>query len=155
MYNYVAVWKSHYIVLFQIIGFSPVCYLLLYNQGRGVTGIFFLGGKVIFFPGVKCFFQYKIPILVHPKQISSVFKVKRKKKRKRKKKKKKKVLTSFYPPSLLQFSFFLSQFSPLFPFFPNMSAKISRSEISGGALCPPPVMPLNQGYLPWLNHVET
>ena len=46
-----------------------------------------------------------------------------------------------FPPSLLQFSFFSSQFSPLFPcvFFPGRSAEISRSEVSGGTL--PPLLP--------------
>ena len=53
---------------------------------------------------------------------------------------------SNFSPSLLQFSFFSSQFSPPFPlfplfFFPNTSAKISRSEVSGGAVCPPPPPP--------------
>ena len=48
-----------------------------------------------------------------------------------------------FPPSLLQFSFFSSQFSPLFPclFFPNTSAKISRSEVSAGHSAPLPPPP--------------
>ena len=69
--------------------------------------------------------------------------------KKKKKKKKKKASPHFvtfppsffnFPPSLLQFSFFSSQFSPLFPclFFPDTSAKISRSEVSGGTLPPAP-----------------
>ena len=68
------------------------------------------------------------------------------------KKKKKKVLSSFcnfstssfisnFPPSLLQFPFFSSQFSPLFTFsLPLLSPigqqKISQSEVSGGTLPP-------------------
>ena len=68
------------------------------------------------------------------------------KKQKKKKKKKKRSSPFFitfpssisnFPPSLLQFSFFSSQFSPLFlfflaSFFPDTSAKTSRSEVSGG-----------------------
>ena len=60
------------------------------------------------------------------------------------KSKKKKVLTSFSDVFLLPFPIFHLFFSiftpfPFFPclFFPDTSAKISRSEVSGGALCPP------------------
>ena len=103
---------------------------------RGVTGKFFWVGKVIFpdffswheilFPSRKfpfCWTQNKFWCFGE-----------------------KKVLSSFvtfppsifnFPSSLLQFSFFSSQFSPLFPFFlasffPGRSAQISRSQVSGG-----------------------
>ena len=80
--------------------------------------------------------------MVDPKQIFVVFKSEKQKKRK-------KVLTSFYNIFLLlfQFSTFSSQFSLLFPFFPclffpDTSAKISRSQVSGGHSAPLPVTPL-------------
>ena len=56
----------------------------------------------------------------------------------KKKKKKKRSSPHFvtFPPSLLQFSFFSSQFHTFsfFPclFFPGRSAEISRSEVGGG-----------------------
>ena len=109
---------------------------------RGVTGIFFWGGKVIFpdfFPGRK------FPVWLTQNKFPSFSKVKSKKK---KKKKKKKVLTSFYNVSLLPFQIFhlfllnFHPFSLFLPclFFPDTSAKISRSEVSGGhsTPCPPP-----------------
>ena len=52
--------------------------------------------------------------------------------------------TSNFPPSLLQFSFFSSQFSPfspLSPFFPVRQQKFPVRSL-WGALCPPPVTPL-------------
>ena len=109
---------------------------------RGVTGIFFWGGKVIFpdfFPGVKCFFPVENSHFGRPKTNFRRFQ-----KWKAKKKKKKKVLTSFSDVFLLPFPIFHLFFSiftpfPFFPclFFPDTSANISRSEVSGGALCPP------------------
>ena len=130
----------------------PISNWNIKSISRGVTGIFFWGGKIIFpdfFPGVKCFFsQKKIPTLVDPKQIAFVFKSENQKK---KKKKKKKVLISFYNFSHLHFKFstfpftifllFFSIFTP-FPFFPCLffsryAAKTSQSEVSEGALCPP------------------
>ena len=66
----------------------------------------------------------------------------------KKKKKKKKVLTSFYTFSCFHFPIFhlfLSIFTPFlfFPclFFPDTSAKIPRSEVSGGHSAPPPPPP--------------
>ena len=100
---------------------------------RGVTGKFFWGGRVIFpdfFPGVKCFFPVENSILVDPKQILVVLKSD-------------KVLSSFcnFPPSLLQFSFFSSQFAPLFPFFFTSFLPVGQQKFpcqkSLGALCPP------------------
>ena len=122
---------------------------MICNQGRNRK--IFLGGQSHFswlFPGVKCFFPVEN---FHFRSFLLFWKVKSKKK----KKKKKKVLYSFsnfpllpsifnFPPSLLQFSFFSSPFPPpLFPFFPCLffpgrSAKISRSEVSGDTLPPPP-----------------
>ena len=70
---------------------------------RGVTGIFFWGGKVIFpdyFPSVKCFFPVENSHFGRPKPNIHHFQ----------KWEKKKVLTSFY-----NFSFFHFQFST-FPF---------------------------------------
>ena len=91
-----------------------------------------------FFPAWNAFPSRKFPFLVDPKQISVVWKVKSKKK------KKKRVLSfSFHFqfstfPFFSDFPSFLLQF-PFFPFlsFPGRSAEISRSEVSGGALCPP------------------
>ena len=115
---------------------------------RDVTGIFFWGGKVIFpdfFPGVKCFFPVENSHFGRPKTNFHRF---QKWKAKKKKKKKKKVVTSFSNVFLLPFPIFHLFFSiftpfPFFPclFFPDTSAKISRSEVSGGH-CPPPVTPL-------------
>ena len=122
-----------------------------YTRDRGITGTFFWGGKVIFsdfFPGVKCFFPEENFHFGTPKTNFSGFE---------KWQEKKKSCPHFvtfppsifnFPPSLLQFFFFSSQFSPLFPFFlpsffPGRSAEISLSEVSGGhsAPCPPPVTP--------------
>ena len=92
------------------------------------------------------FSRLKIPILVDPKPIFVVFKSE---------KQKKKVLTTFYNLSYFHFQFstfpftiflpFYSIFTPFCPclFFPDTSAKISRSEISGGHSAPLPVMPLS------------
>ena len=111
---------------------------------KGVTGKFFWGGKVIF-PGVKCFFPVENFNFGRPKtNFSSFWKVRRKKK----KKKASSYFVTFppsifnFPPSLLQFSFFFfSIFTPFpfffFAFFPGRSAEISRSDVSGGALCSP------------------
>ena len=92
---------------------------------RGITGIFFRGGKVnfpIFFPGVKCFFLVENYHFGRPKTDFSGFE-------RWKAKKKKGPLFILYfvtfppssfnfPPSLFQFSFFSSPFSlfslPLF-----------------------------------------
>ena len=87
--------KGHWLVnkmlhsLSKRAGYQPV---MTAHTTRGVTGIFFWGGKVIFpdfFHGVKCLFPVeKIPSLVDPKQISFIFKSE-----KHKKKEKKKALT--------------------------------------------------------------
>ena len=82
---------------------------------RGVTGIFFWGGKV-FFPDF--FSRLKIPILVDPKQKQKK-KTKNKKKQTNKQTKKKRSSTLFltfptsifnFPPSLLNFPSFLLNF---------------------------------------------
>ena len=137
------------------------CYsLILWEQfsfgvsaSRGVTGIFFWGGKVIFpdfFSGVKCFFPVENFHFGTPKTNFHRF-------RKKKKKRSSPLFITFptsisnFPPFLSQFSFFSSQFSPLCPFFPclffpDTSAKISRLEVSGGTLLPAtplPVTPLS------------
>ena len=55
-------------------------------ENRGVSGVFFWGGKVIFrdfFPGVKCFFPVENSHFGRPKnKFSSFSKVKSKKKKK-------------------------------------------------------------------------
>ena len=110
---------------------------------RGVRGIFFRGGKVIFpdfFPGVKCFFPSENSHFGRPKTNFSHFE-------KWQASTKKKVLSSFcnfssfhFQYSTFPFSIFLL-FCSIFPFFlclsfPGRSAEISRSEVSGGTLPP-------------------
>ena len=91
---------------------------------------------------MKCFFPVENFHFGTPRTNSSGFE-----KREAKKKKSSPHFVTF-PPSLLQFSFFLLNFHPfsIFPslFFPYRSAEISRSEVSGGTLPPtlPPVTPL-------------
>ena len=113
-----------------------------FDLNRGVTGIFFWGGKVNFpdfFPGVKCFFPIENSHFGRPKTNFCRFQ------KWKAKKKKKKVLTSFSDVFLLPFPIFHLFFSiftpfPFFPclFFPDTSAKISRSEASGGHSAPLP-----------------
>ena len=106
----------------------------------------------------------KFPILVDPKQISVIFKSEKQKKKKKKKKKKgpQIFLELFllpFPILNLPFTIFLLFFSiftpfPFFPspIFPDTSAKISRSEVSGGALCPP--APHLLRHCPWGPHTS-
>ena len=111
---------------------------------RGVTGIFFGGGKVVFpdfFLGVKCFFLVENSHFGRPKTNFRHFQ-----KWKEKKKSSPLFITfspsiSNFPPSLLQFSFFPPQFSPLFPFFlasfyPIRHQKFPRQKSLGGTLPP-------------------
>ena len=89
---------------------------------RGVTGTFFWRAKSFswFFPGVKCFFPVENSHFGRPKTNFHRF---QKWKEKKKKNRSSPLFIAFrtsvsnFPPSLLQFSFFSSQFSPLFPFF--------------------------------------
>ena len=103
----------------------------------------FFSRREMLFPGRK------FPILVDPKQISVVFKSEKQKKRSSP------IFITFptcisnFPPSLLQFTFFSSKFSTLFPFFldsffPIRQEKFSGQKSLGGTLppCPPPVTPL-------------
>ena len=141
------------------------------NKGaRGVTGIFFWGGKVIFpdfFPGVKCFFPVESSHFGRPKTNFRRFqKWKQKKnKTKQKKKKKKRSLPLFmtfptsisnFPPSLFPFSFFSPQFSPLFPFYPYLffSRYITKNfpvrSLWGGHSAPlPPACYATEGGAHW------
>ena len=84
-------------------------------RGRGITGIFFWGGKVIFpdfFPGMKCFFPVENFHFGRPKnKFLSFSKVKSKKK----KKKKSSALFITFPTSILQFYFFSSLGAPVTP----------------------------------------
>ena len=143
---------------------------------RGVTGIFFWGGKFIFpdfFPDVKCFFPVENSRFGRPKTNFRRFQkwktnkqknkqTKKPKKNKNKKKKKKRSSPLFrifptsiynFPPSLLQFSFFSSQFLPLFHFsLPLFSRYVSKKfpgqkSRGGGALCPLPPL-LRTAYSP-------
>ena len=118
---------------------------------RGVTGIFFWGGKVIFpdfFPGVKCFFPVENSHFGRPKTNFRRF-------QKWKAKKKKKVLTSFSDVFLLPFPIFhlfYSIFTPfpffLASFFPIRQQKFPGQKSLGGHSAPlppappPPVTPL-------------
>ena len=127
--------------------------VLLWHGSRGVTGIFFWGGKVIF----PEFFSRRG--MLFPVENShfgrSKTKFRRFQKWKAKKKKSSHLFYNFsyfnFPPSLLQFSFFSSQFSPLFPFFlasffPIRQQKFPGQKSLGGTLppCPPPpVTPLH------------
>ena len=106
---------------------------------RGITGIFFWGGNVIFpdfFPGMKCFFPVENSHFGRPKTNSIVFKSEKPKKRKRKRKK--------GPHRFLEL--FLLPFPPLFPFFlasffPIRQQKFPGQKSLGGTL-PLPVTPL-------------
>ena len=110
---------------------------------RGVTGIFFWGGKVIFpdfFPGVKCFFPVENSHFGRPKTNFRRFQ-----KWKAKKKKKKKVSPLFRTFSCFnfQFSTFSYQLSPLFhffltSFFPIRHHKFPGQKSLGGTLPPLP-----------------
>ena len=132
--------------------------LNLIGKGQGCNRHSFLRGQSHFswfFPGVKCFFPVENFPFWQPTQNKFLL---------FSKVKKKKVLTSFrafptsisnFEPSLYNFPSFLLNFYPFplfsFPIFPDTSAKISRSEISGEALCPPanppPVTPLVRGLV--------
>ena len=131
---------------------------------RGVTGTFFWGCKVIFpefFPGVKCFFPVENSHFGRPKTNFRRFQSEKKRKEEEEEEEEKKRASTlfitfptsifiFQRSSLFQFSFFSSQFSPLFPFFPclffpDTSAKISRSKVSGGTLPPPAPSLLRHG----------
>ena len=113
---------------------------------RGVTGIFFWGGKVIFpdvFPGVKCFFPVENSHFGRPK--TNFRRFQKWKAKKKKKKKKKKVLTSFSDVFLLPFPIFhlfYSIFTPfpffLASFFPIRQQKFPGQKSLGGHSAPPP-----------------
>ena len=124
---------------------------------RGITRIFFRGGKVIFpdfFPGVKCFFPVENSHFATPKKISVI--LKSEKQKKKKKEKKSSPYFATFPPSIFNFppsffSFFFDFPSFLLHFlfflaslFPVGQQKISRWEVSGGTLppLPPAVTPL-------------
>ena len=94
-----------------------------------------------FFPGVKCFFPVENSHFGRPKTNFRRFQ----KWKAKKKKKKEKVVTTFYHFSYFhfQFSFFSSQFSPLFPFFlasffPKRHLKFPGQQSLGGTLPPGP-----------------
>ena len=104
-----------------------------YLQGH-ITGIFFWGGKVIFpdfFPAWNVFFFFfffffeKIPILVHPKQISVVLNF---------------FPSNFnFPPSLFLFSFFVGSTLTIFlaSLFPIRQQKFpGQKSIWGGHSTP-------------------
>ena len=115
---------------------------------RGVTGIFFWGGKVIFpdfFPGVKCFFPVENSHFGRPKTNFRRF---QKWKAKKKKKKRSSPLFLTFSCFHFQFSTFSPQFSPLFPFFlasffPIRQQKFPGQKSLGGHSAPPPVTPLS------------
>ena len=120
------------------------------EEPRGVTGIFFWGGNVIFpefFPGVKCFLPVENSRFGRPKTNFRLFQKSFFFEKKKKKKGSSPLFITFltyisnFPPSLLQFSFFPSQFSPLFPFFLASFFPIRQQKFPGqslGALSPPP-----------------
>ena len=119
------------------------------HLSRGVTGIFFWGGKVIFpdfFPGVKCFFPVENSHFGRPKTNFRRF-------QKWKKKKKKKGPHLFFwrfPASISNFPPFLLNFHPFslfsLPLFSRYVSKNFPVRSLWGALCPPcppPVTPLH------------
>ena len=116
---------------------------------RGVTGIFFKGGKVIFldfFPNLKCFFRVENSHFGRPKTNFSGFEKWKAKKKKKKKNKSSPHFVTFppsifnFPPFLFWFSFFPSPFS--FVSLPLFSQYVSRNfpvrSIWGGTLPPAP-----------------
>ena len=118
----------------------PKVALLRFCINKGVTGIFFWGGKVIFpwfFPGVKYFFPVENSHFGTPKTNFRHFQKWKAKKEKRGKRSSTPFVT--FPPSLLQFSFFCSQFSPHFslPLFSQYVGKNFPVRSLWGALCPP------------------
>ena len=102
------------------------------------------------------FLGRKFPFWLTQNKFQWFLKVKSKKKKKKKKRKKERKRMSFphfvtfppyifkFPPSLFQFSFFFPHFPFFFPClsFPDRSAEISWSEVSGGQSSPLPVTPL-------------
>ena len=135
--------------------------MVLTNDSQGRNRKILLRGQShfsLFFPDVKCFFPVENFHFGWPKtnfsekwkakQTKQNIKTKKKQTNKQtnKNKTKKKSSPHFvtfplsifnFPPSLLQFSFFSSQFSHLFPFLLDF---FPRSEVSGGTLppCPSP-----------------
>ena len=123
--------------------------ILLHGPARGVRGIFFWGGKVIFpdfFPGLKCFIPEGNSHFGRPKTNFSCFE--KWKEKKEKKKRSPPHFVTFLLPlfqfSTFPFSIFLL-FCSIFPclYFSGRSAEISRSEVSGGGghSAPPPPPP--------------
>ena len=121
------------------LGWSHLSWIVYqeYPFTRGVTGIFFWGGKVIFpdfFTGGT-----KFPFWYTQKQ--------KKKKKKKKRSSRSRFFNNFsylhfqFSTFLLQFSFFSSQFSPLFPFFlasffPIRQQKFPGQKSRGGHSAP-------------------
>ena len=129
------------------------------NRIRGVRGIIFRGGKVIFpdvFPGLRCFFPVEYS---HFGRATTNFSGFEKWKVKKKKKKKKKGLCSAsrfhvfqpsisnFPTSLLQFSFFSFHFLFSLPLFSRyVSKNFPVKSVRGTVPCPLPVTPLDRIY---------
>ena len=124
---------------------------LMHPLTRGVTGIFFWGGNVIFpdfLPGVKCFFPVENSHFGRPKTNFRRFQ----KWKAKKKKKKKKSSHFFYNFSYFHFQYstfpfynfynfpsFLLIFTPfhqLFPFSPICQQKFPSEKSLGGTLSP-------------------
>ena len=138
------------------------------HAGRGVTGIFFWGGKVIFpdfFPGVKWFFPVKISHFGRSKTNFCRFQMWKKKKKKKREKEKHLFLELFLLPFQIfhlpfynfhNFPSFLLNFHPfslffLASFFPIRQQKFPGQKSLGSTLppapCPLPVTPLHAGQL--------
>ena len=132
---------------------------------RGVRGIFFSGGKVIFlvfFPSVKCFFPVK-KLSYHFGRLKTKFtgfwKVKSKKKKK--KKKSSPHSCNIYPPSFFtsSFHFFLASLFPAGPRLlrqcvqPN-SAESIRACKSNVPVCMDEVYEVALKSLPSWNHTD-
>ena len=139
----------------QVSGMIMMCRVRLRNppvpspytvKDRGVTGIFFWGGKVIFpdfFPGVKWFFPVENSHYGRPKINFCRFQKWKAKKKKKKKKKGHHLFLERFPASISNFPPFLINFHPFSIFYlPLFSRYVIKNfpvrSLWGGTLPPLP-----------------
>ena len=133
--------------------------MLIYQQGRN-RHIFLRGQSHFswfFFPDMKWLFPVKSSRFGRPKTNFRRFKKWKAKKKKKKKKSSPLFITfptsiSNFPPSLLQFYFFSSQFLPLFHFsLPLFSRYVSKNfpvrSLGGGHSAPHAPLPVTPLYI--------